>query len=105
MNARAHRATIEELRAKITEAGPWFDVPADANPVRCRGCEAMVYFVVRASGKAMPVDVLVVGGKVPHPAERDLTDSGSGRMFAPVVGCGVAHWGACPAAADFRGRR
>jgi hypothetical protein len=93
------RATIEELRAKVTEAGPWFDVPADAKPARCRGCDAMIYFVVQPSGKAMPVNVLVVGGVFPR---REHVSNG---VHEARVGRGVSHFGTCPAAADFRGQR
>ena len=99
------RPTIEELRARVKPEDVRFPVPADTKSALCRGCSAMVYFVTQPSGKPMPIDVLVDGGRVPHPAERDLSDSGSGRMFEPVDGLGVSHFATCPAAADFRGRR
>lgn len=91
----AIRATIDELRARVTEKGPWFSVPPDARPVECRGCSAMIYMVQQPSGKLMPVDVLVshAGGIVPHPATADLP---------AITGKGCSHFGTCPAASQFR---
>ena len=50
----AIRATIDELRARVTDQGPWFTVPPDANPQRCKGCQAMIYFVQQPSGATCP---------------------------------------------------
>lgn len=83
-------ASVAELRARVTEAGPWFVVPADAKGVLCRGCGALIYFVRQPSEKLMPIDVLVPGGQMP-------------RVAVPLDGKGVSHFATCTKAAVFRG--
>ncbi|HEX6465019.1 MAG TPA: hypothetical protein VFZ98_11210 [Vicinamibacterales bacterium] len=90
-------ATIDELRARVTEKGPWFSVPPDAQAKRCKGCDAQIYFAQQPSGKLMPIDVLVPGGQMPR---RELISNGE--TFPAVVGRGVSHYATCPAGAQFR---
>lgn len=90
MNVAA--VTVAELRARVTEKGPWFVVPADTRHTLCRSCGVMVFFVMQPSGKPMPIDVLVQGGKMPHP--KDKSD-----------GRGVSHFATCPQASQWRGVR
>lgn len=51
-----------------------YDIPPDADPRRCRGCQALIWFVKTEKGKSMPV-------------EKD----------------GTPHWGRCPKSDRFRG--
>ncbi len=51
-----------------------YDIPPDADPRRCRGCQALIWFVKTEKGRSMPV-------------EKD----------------GAPHWGRCPKSDRFRG--
>jgi hypothetical protein len=70
----------------------FFAVPAGTRPSQCSGrdCRATVYWIETDSGKRMLVDCDVDGG-----AEPTGTEDGQG----------VAHFGTCPNADDFRRRR
>lgn len=92
--------TVEELRARIKPDAPKFDVPADAKPMLCRSCGAMMYMVRQPSGKLLPVDVLVEGGVMPRRAE---TVNGNG--LEARVGRGVAHFATCPQGKMWSGAR
>jgi len=97
--------TVAELRAKVTEKGPWFDVPAATRVEHCRSCRTDVFWIRTAAGKAMPVDCDVPGGKRPERAEPDLSDDGSGRMYEPADGRGVSHFATCPQSPLWRNKR
>lgn len=97
-------ATIDALRARVTEKGPWFTVPADAQPTRCRSCGAAIYFVQQPSGKLMPIDVLVPGGQVPRRGGPAIDDRGIEWGVPAGEGRGVSHFATCPSAAQHRRR-
>lgn len=73
--------TVTELRAKITEKGPWFEVQANARVDACRSCRTETYWIRTARGAPMLVDCDVVGGRRPD---------------GVTVGRGVAHFATCP---------
>jgi hypothetical protein len=81
-------AAVDELRARVTEKGPWFEVPAGERASNCARCDADgLYWIHTKTGKLMLVDCAVPGGSPP-----DTHTSGRG----------VAHFATCPAAALFR---
>ena len=64
-------------------------VPLGTEAARCRGCNAVIYWVKTPRGKNMPVDCNQETGIAP-------TRSSPGQ--------GVPHWGTCPKAAEFHRR-
>ncbi len=83
--------TLAELRAKVTEKGPWFAVPRGAIESECRSanCRAAIYWIATKNGKRMPVDVYVIGGKAPGDED----------------GRGVSHYATCPDAPKWRAKK
>lgn len=79
--------TVDELRARVTEKGPWFVVDPGSRIAHCRSCHVMIYWAITDSGKRIPVDCDVPGGSHPGPS---------------LTGRGVSHFATCPAAASFR---
>ena len=71
-------------------APQFFDVPAGTRPVTCKSCPFTVYFIVTASGKRMPVDTSVEGGRTPTPTS---------------AGVGVSHFVTCAQADQHRKAR
>lgn len=67
----------------------YFVVPRDTEASKCRGCGALVFWIVTAKGKKMPVDTRVDGGLEPL-RDRD--------------GRGLSHFATCPKADRFRRR-
>lgn len=96
MTAVTPRRTIDELRARVTDKGPWFDVPAETRPMCCRSCGAAVYFITTPAGKPMPVDVLVRGGLVPRARRLVPNDHGTASPTEERNGRGVSHFATCP---------
>jgi hypothetical protein len=95
--------TVDELRAKITDKGPWFDVPAGTPEADCERCDAdALYWTLTKNGKRMLVDCGVKGGQKPlDPATRRLVDESDG---INEKGRGVSHFATCPHAAHFSRR-
>lgn len=69
-----------------------FTVPAGAQPVPCRRCPQLVYFVRTTAGKQMPVRVDVEGGVAPGTGPTDH-------------GRGTSHFIDCPGADELRNPR
>jgi len=91
-------ATVDELRAKVTEKGPWFTVPHGTPEADCSRCDAdELYWIVTQKGKKMLVDCGVKGGAAPS-KNRLIVASGDELRD----GRGVSHYATCPAAASFR---
>jgi hypothetical protein len=89
--------TVDELRAKITDKGPWFDVSPLCKAGECERCDADdLYWILTKKGKRMLVDCGVKGGKLPR-AENESSDEGRD-------GRGVSHFATCPHAAHFSHR-
>ena len=79
----------------VVVKGPWFDVPAGTAPAECRSCHAEVFWIVTKSGKRMPIDCSVVGGREPWKGV-----PGDGELD----GRGISHFAACPQANSWRQR-
>lgn len=82
--------TVESLRARVTEKGPWFVVKPASKPFRCRSCGTWCYWVVTATGKRMLADTGVQGGTRPTETE---------------FGRGVAHFATCPEGPLWKAKR
>jgi hypothetical protein len=95
-------ATVDELRARVTEKGPWFPVKAGTPEADCARCDAdELYWIVTDAGKRMLVDCsprILAGAFPPH---RD----GTLGSYEALDGRGVSHFATCPAADKFRSRR
>lgn len=74
--------------------GPFFPVPAHIQQGECRSCHAPIYWVRTTSGKHMPVDCDVEGGRRPF-----VPVPGDGE---PQAGLGVSHFATCSNAAQHR---
>lgn len=69
----------------------FFTIPAGTGNQKCRGCDALVYWVKTEKGKLMPVRADVEGGRAPGTGATDH-------------GRGVSHFIDCPRANAFRKR-
>lgn len=67
-----------------------FTIPRDTAPAPCTGCRQLIYWIVTAAGKRMPVSTRCEGGLEPL-ADRD--------------GHGISHFADCPEAEAFRRAR
>jgi hypothetical protein len=97
--------TVDELRAKITDKGPWFDVPAGTAEADCERCDADgLYWILTKKGKRMLVDCAVTGAQRPF-TEAQLVERGPFPTDAiNANGRGVSHFATCPHAAHFSRR-
>lgn len=94
-------STVDQLRAKVTPKGPWFEVPSGTAEADCAKCDAdALYWIITAANKRMLVDCGVPGGQKPM----GVTISGRGDNDDSAHGRGVAHFATCPHAASFRRR-
>lgn len=80
----------------MTRPPQFFDVPADVKPVKCAHCPATIYFVRMPSGRRMPVDCSVEGGRRPDPGLLNGTEPDA------VDGRGISHFANCPGADKVR---
>lgn len=72
-------------------SGPYFLVPAGAQPKPCGSCQRPIYWARTHKGNPMPVDV-VADGVCEAPT-------------ATADGCGISHFATCPNANAHRKSR
>ena len=82
-----------------TKTPQFFEVPAGTPVGECRGCRAIVYWIVTDANRRMPVHCDVEGGVRPHRAPTPISGE------TKVAGRGISHFVDCPVAAKFRKAR